>query len=85
MSDNFDTEMNTEQAKSLLAQLLTSGLGISGHRRDNSADYYQCSACLARTSTTGYAGSTGMLDDVQHDSDCGLLKLAKWAGVEIGA
>lgn len=75
--------MEAEEAKALLADLLSSGFGIAGHRRDNGADYYQCTACHARKDTMGYAGSTGELDDVEHKPDCGLMRLAQWANNKI--
>lgn len=76
--DNQD-RLSDEQAKELLNNLILGGFGTSGHRVFNGADYYRCSACGATSDTMGYAGSDCSLDEIEHDKDCGLLKLAKWA------
>lgn len=77
-----ETNLADAEAKALLASLLANGLGISGHRRDNGADFYRCSACYATKDTMGFADGNGELNDVDHEEDCGLVKLHRWATKE---
>ena len=75
--------MSEAEAKALLRKLLSQGLGISGHQVFNGADFCRCSACLNRTEVIGHASFSNELRDVEHEPDCGLIKLAEWAGFEV--
>ena len=67
------------EAKQLLKEQIDNGLGISGHRVNNGADYYYCSSCETLTGTMGYSNLQGCFHDVRHKPDCALAKLKDWA------
>lgn len=52
-------------------------IGLSGHRVNNGADYYQCGCCYARANTMGYADSREelFLRDFVHEPDCKVARL----------
>lgn len=79
MSENTITVLTEQQAKDLLNQMLANGFGVSGHLVSNGADYYRCTCCLKTKDTQGYADAVGLLTDVDHDPNCSLIQLAKWA------
>lgn len=52
-------------------------IGLSGHRVNNGADYYQCGCCYARANTMGYADSREelFLTGFVHEPDCKVARL----------
>lgn len=52
-------------------------IGLTGHRVNNGADYYQCPCCNARANTMGYADFREelFLRDFVHEPDCKMARL----------
>jgi len=73
------TTLTDAQAKEKLAALFANGLGISGHRVSNGADYYRCDGCGNTREIMGYSDMNGDIQfDVEHDASCGLVQLYNW-------
>ena len=73
-----------KELHAVIGELINSeGIGLVGHRVSNGADYYQCPSCFKTINAQGYCSLTAPLTELEHSSDCSLIKLNKlWLEIE---